>query len=327
MHSRRAAIILGGFLLGSIFLVFLASAILAQEPPEPPHQFSGEVTRGGQPDVGVEVRVRIREGGKLRTIALSSRSVNVTDPNGRFGESSLFVVPAETADDGQELLFYLVAEPGAGEATGTPISVVNAGGTVELSLEPRSPRFTVGTPFPVDIVVSAGTQLVKKGEAHINFDPALVEVSSVSPGNTLGTVSVNTFDNSLGTLDYVAEGGPTSGDFTLATVNFNAKVPVKETSISFNTGTPRRTAVEDPGGGAVLRGVSGLDLEDVVVRAVTEIADGISRTIAPVFFEVGGLTRVNLAIFGAPGTWTLSPTAHPTIPDPHSHGTLPAPAI
>ena len=107
MRSKWAAIILGGLFLSSLLLLFLAQVILAKTP-EPPHQFSGKVTIGDAAAAqGMEVRVRIRDQGKLLTLDLTARSNGTTDANGIFGQniSNLFVVPAVTADEGQELLF------------------------------------------------------------------------------------------------------------------------------------------------------------------------------------------------------------------------------
>ena len=91
---------------------------------------------------------------------------------------------------------------------------------------------------------------------------------------------------------------------------------MKETSVSFSTTSSRKTAAEAPGGAAVLRSVAGLDLEDVVVRAVTEIETEVSRPIGPVFFESGASTRVNLAIFGAPRNLDEKPDTPSNDPRP-----------
>ena len=316
MRSKWAATILGGLFLSSLLLLFLAQVILAKTL-EPPHQFSGKVTIGDAAAAqGVEVRVRIRDQGKLLTLDLTARSNGSTDANGIYGQTKFFVVPAETADEGQELLFFLVTEPGTGEATTQAPRVLDSGKTVGISLDPISPRFTQGKPFPVNIVINAGSQPVSRAAAYLNFDPTLLDVVSITPGPTLTSVGASSVDNTQGTLAFVATGGAATGDFTLAVVNFRSKGPVKETSVSFNTASPRKTGSEAPGGAAVLRSVAGVDLEDVVVRAVTEIETEVSKRIGPVFFEAGGLTRVNLAIFGVPRNLDVKPDSPSNDPRP-----------
>ena len=59
-------------------------------------------------------------------------------------------------------------------------------------------------------------------EAWLNFDPALLEVVSVTgSGTPFTSTDINTFDNTAGTIHFKATGGSvTSGDYTMATIVF-----------------------------------------------------------------------------------------------------------
>ena len=91
------------------------------------------------------------------------------------------------------------------------------------------------------------TQPVDSAEAHLNFDPAVLQVATVTAGSTFSTLLQNQFDNTQGTFDFAAGaalGGslPTS-DFVLATILFTATQPSTNTPLIFVSQNSRRSDV------------------------------------------------------------------------------------
>jgi uncharacterized repeat protein (TIGR01451 family) len=120
-------------------------------------------------------------------------------------------------------------------------------GTVILVLDPPTFTTAVSQTFELPIVVHAGSQQVDGASAHLNFDPAYLEVISIAPGNSLSTVILNEFDNESGQLDFAAgsfDNFP-SGTFTLATVIFKTTALTDEdgTAVEFNRALPRSSDV------------------------------------------------------------------------------------
>ncbi|MDZ4769078.1 MAG: cohesin domain-containing protein, partial [Chloroflexota bacterium] len=61
-------------------------------------------------------------------------------------------------------------------------------------------------------------------DVHLRFDPALLQVVSVTPGTALDQVIVATFDNAAGTIEVAGGelGGSVTGRFSAFTVTFRA---------------------------------------------------------------------------------------------------------
>jgi hypothetical protein len=123
-----------------------------------------------------------------------------------------------------------------------------ASAQANFSLFPANTIVNVGQTFTVEVRVDlnqgTNTQLDVAG-AYINFDPAYLQVQSITNGSTLSLVVLSTFNNTLGTVDYAAGTltPPVTADFTLLTITFQAidAPPLGSTVISFNTNLPRRT--------------------------------------------------------------------------------------
>ena len=150
-----------------------------------------------------------------------------------YNDSNLAFV----ADKGWDEFLTAFFNPGAGE--------------VNISLQPSTEHVGVGEVFDLIIQAEAGDQPVSGISAFIDFDPAYLEVQSVTPGSTLPTVLQNTYDNIAGTIDYSAGklGGPfPTGTFTVATVQFKALTETDpSTAIDFSTTDPRETAADYAG--------------------------------------------------------------------------------
>jgi len=141
------------------------------------------------------------------------------------------------ADKGWDEFLTAFFNPGAGE--------------VNISLQPSTKNVGVGEVFDIIIQAEAGDQPVSGISAFIDFDPACLEVQSVTPGTTLSTVLQNTYDNIAGIIDYSAgklgEPFPT-GTFTVAIVQFKALTETDpSTAIDFSTTGPRETAADYAG--------------------------------------------------------------------------------
>jgi len=126
----------------------------------------------------------------------------------------------------------------------------DVGAVVDLVLLPSSQTVDVDDIFYITIQAQCNGQDVSGIDAFIDFDPAYLEVQSVTPGSTLPTVLQNNYDNIAGTIDYSAGklGAPFPSDtFTVATISFKALNSVASTSISFSTSSPRTTNVDFSG--------------------------------------------------------------------------------
>ena len=325
MRSKRAAIIVGGFLLSPLLLLLLAQIILAQEPPQFPHQFAGQVTSGGQPVGVLEVRVKTREGNKLVTLELTPESVDTTDSTGFYGSAAPFRVPPDTLLSGDELFFFLVTPDGTGDATTKGSQVLDPLQTVDLVLEPRSDQFIRRIPFLVDIVVKPGNGLpVDAVDVFLDFSNGNLEIGDITAGATLENVLSSSFDNTTSTIEYRATTSqtPPIAEFVLATVTFIPTTPAATTDVDFHQLSPRATTAKFQGA-SVLRSLAGLELARLV-RAVTEIETELTKEVKPVLFEVGGTTILNLAIFGPPRNIDIAPASPSNDPRPTFTWTPPA---
>ncbi|MCK6579289.1 MAG: cohesin domain-containing protein [Anaerolineae bacterium] len=115
-------------------------------------------------------------------------------------------------------------------------------GTVNVLLRPANARARVGQTFTVTLRVRAGTQTVAGAAAYLTYDPALLQVVSVTPGWALPEVLQSAYDNASGHVDYGA-GALTDlprGTFTLAAVRFRAVAPTPGTAIQLAVGDPTR---------------------------------------------------------------------------------------
>jgi ribosomal protein S30 len=130
-----------------------------------------------------------------------------------------------------------------------------AQGAVNLVLTPATPTVNAGDAFAVTLEAQAGAQPVALAEVYLNFDPALLQVTSLTAGTVLPAFTgldpnPTTFDNTLGQIKHIAGtlGTAPSGTFTLLTINFTALPGVSGVSpLSFSSTFPRATLVSTSG--------------------------------------------------------------------------------
>ncbi|GEM_PF-417862 len=128
--------------------------------------------------------------------------------------------------------------------TRTPTAAPPPGsGQAQIRVQPERATVHVGETFRVDLVVVTGDQALDGAAAYLDFDPAVLQVVSVVPGDRLSTVLSNTYDNGRGHVDFVAGtlGTPVTGTFTLATVTFRAIAARAETPLRLGEAAPRAT--------------------------------------------------------------------------------------
>jgi len=122
---------------------------------------------------------------------------------------------------------------------------------------PTQTVVALGSQFSVALQVQAGGQLVDGATASLDFNPAVLQVVSISPGSALPVPIQSHFDNTTGTLDYSAgtvSSFPT-GNFTLVTVQFSALAVATNSPLNFHIVAPRRSDVTF-GGTSVLGGTA-----------------------------------------------------------------------
>ncbi|MCC6457394.1 MAG: hypothetical protein IT328_20735 [Caldilineaceae bacterium] len=117
-------------------------------------------------------------------------------------------------------------------------------GTVQMRLSPSSSQVALGDQVTLEVVMDAADQPVSGAEVHLDFDPTLLKVISVTPGELYETTLVAPrFNNDDGTLDYAAgrlEGEAPRGEVVVLSVLFEA-VGEGETEINFANAFPRQS--------------------------------------------------------------------------------------
>ncbi|MCL0097948.1 cohesin domain-containing protein [Dehalococcoidia bacterium] len=166
----------------------------------------------------------------------------------------LATITFERLADGEARIDFVTVKLADAHGDAIPIPAENIRGAVVLvpavvppvniSIQPPTRSVVVGETFILDIQVDAGDQPVHGVSAFLDFDPTYLEVVSITPGDTLDVVLLNTYDNDAGTIDYSAgtltEPFP-SGTFVVATVEFKAIEETAATAIDFSTSEPRKT--------------------------------------------------------------------------------------
>ena len=133
-----------------------------------------------------------------------------------------------------------------------------------LRLAPGFNYVRSGETFLVEIEADAGDQGVDRGQAFLDFDPAILRVvdangapaTQIIPGAALANVLVNGVDNATGRIGFVAQGDAQIGRFTVATARFQAISPTLTSRLAFNVIAPRRSDLL-LGGASVLDGLRG----------------------------------------------------------------------
>ena len=197
-----------------------------------------------------------------------------------------------------------------------PVAADSGGGghTVGMVIDPTPKAVDLGADFSVDIkvTISAG-EAVNTAEAHINFDPAYLEVVSITAGTALPTPLDSSFDNTAGTIDYAAGatlgGAAPTADFVLATLNLTAKAVTEAAALTFMFDAPARNTA------AFTVVVESPYIEDVLDHAA--VADGSVQILPlgslsghvdlqgrPTPAEASWITPLTVVFF-APGTDTV----------------------
>ena len=168
----------------------------------------------------------------------------------------------------------------SGQVEITPVvwldgSVHISGGTVGMIIDPTPKQVTLGETFTVDIVVTvAGGQPLDFAEAHLDFDPAKLQVEGVTEGGQFTNVFPVLFDNVAGTIDYAAgaafDDPPATDDFVLATVEFTAEAQTAGTPLTFVFDPPLRLTNAFDGGESKLDTEAVID-GDVVITTGTRL--------------------------------------------------------
>jgi hypothetical protein len=125
----------------------------------------------------------------------------------------------------------------------------DVGAVVDFVLLPADQTVEVGDVFNITIEAQCNGQDVTGISVYLNFDPTYLEVQSITSVASLPLVLENTYDNSLGIINYSAgvqlgEQYP-SGTFDVASIQFKAlALTSPSTVITFSTTTPRKTIVD-----------------------------------------------------------------------------------
>jgi len=149
---------------------------------------------------------------------------------------------------------------------------------VTLKIDPASQNAEVGDQFPMEIVVEAGDQSVDAVEIHVDFEPAVLQVVSLTQGTQLPVPLIPAaFDNTTGEIDYAAGtfSNFPSGTFTHLTMVFEVVGASPGSPITFNDVFPRATIVTF-GGNDVLDSATGAE----VIVASEEVEANFSGTIS-----------------------------------------------
>ena len=87
-------------------------------------------------------------------------------------------------------------------------------------------------------------------QVNLNFDPELLEVDDIQPGEVLDVVLQSEYDNKIGNIDYAAGllGSTVGGELELMKITLRARqdIPVA-IPLTFNFGLPRETSVYSKG--------------------------------------------------------------------------------
>ena len=167
------------------------------------------------------------------------------------------------------------------------------GDSVILEVSPPDRIVAVGSTFTVQIVVKAGTHEIDGVQVFMDFDPACLQVLSVTPGRQLQDSflwQLAPFDNTLGHINhnaFVLYGPAPSGTFELLTIEFRA--------INLTVGTPLVFVPARDTGGAqpmLLKVTSRGDMLPVITRDGRIIIANATPTPSPEPTCVGTCTPV-----------------------------------
>ncbi|MFZ4850361.1 MAG: S8 family serine peptidase [Caldilinea sp.] len=174
---------------------------------------------------------------------ISSQNVPVAPWSGGALQINAALTPSQPTPTATPTLLPTATQTPSIPPTATPTPDP---GDVLLAVAPAGTAVQLGETFTVTVRVQT-TQPVDSAEAHLNFDPAVLQVAAVTAGSTFSTLLQNQFDNTQGTFDFAAGaalgGGAPTSDFVLATILFTATHPSAGTPLTFVSQNPRRSDV------------------------------------------------------------------------------------
>ena len=149
------------------------------------------------------------------------------------------------------------------EASALPATVTPVVVAVETEEEPQPAEKTavfilkmadetaqVGEEFVVNVLVDTGDQEVDMVQVNLNYDPGILEVVEILPGDVLTVMLQSEFDNGKGTIDYAAGllGETVGGKIDVMQIKLKAmKQMTVGIPLSFHFGLPRETSIYSQG--------------------------------------------------------------------------------
>jgi hypothetical protein len=184
-------------------------------------------------DAGFDARADFGGSGCVVLVDFSLLATN-------FGQCGV-TAPSASASVQRASLAVVREAVGGGEAAGP------------VSLRLRAPRrVRAGQRFVVPVEVEAGAQQVDGAAAYVDFDPRVLRVEAITPGEELGVELHRRIDNAAGQVGYAAAtlGDFPTGTFRLVTLRFRA-LRAGPAQLVLHRGTPRQSDVTF-GGASVL---------------------------------------------------------------------------
>ncbi len=219
----------------------------------------------------------------MGTIDYSAGKLGGPFPTGTFTVATV-QFKALTETDPSTAIDFSTTDPRetAADYAGSDVTGTITGGTVSITLDApvfldpaSSENICIGQTFSLEIKADVDDEQPVSGvQAFIDFDPAYLEVQSVTPGPALPTVVQNIYNNSAGTIDYSAgklgEPFPT-GTFTVATIEFKALAETSSTTaVTFSFAGSRKTIVDF--GGNPIPGTHGDATVEIIPGALADIS-------------------------------------------------------
>ncbi len=165
------------------------------------------------------------------------------------GSQTSFTIDPNQNGDTYYWQVYAENSVGRTDATDSMWSFTTSAPVLSTSMiiQPAEVNTSVARAFSVDVLVQLNNQPVDGAEMHLNFDPTVLEVVAVTPGNTLDLILSPQpyFDNILGQVNYAAgslTNHPTA-TFTLATIEFRSKAAAVSTPLGFQLDAPRKSVI------------------------------------------------------------------------------------
>ncbi|MEM7572345.1 MAG: malectin domain-containing carbohydrate-binding protein [Bacteroidota bacterium] len=181
------------------------------------------------------------------TITASAGVGGMISPSGvqsvAAGGSLSFTI---TPDAGFEIADVLVDGSSVGAVSSFDFTNVTADATIEASFTstalliygvPDNTTINVGDDLTIVVRVAAGSNVVTSAQVGIDFDPAEVQINSISGGPNFTTIGNGTFfDNSfpLGRINYAGAFGSVSGDFEVFSFELTALAPANTADLVFD---------------------------------------------------------------------------------------------